>query len=32
MESDNQVAMPYLQSLGAPVVALTIAAKNGEYR
>jgi hypothetical protein len=32
VESDSQVAMPYLQSIGVPVVALTVAAKNGEYR
>jgi hypothetical protein len=32
VESDTQVAMPYLQCIGAPVVSLSISSKNGDFR
>ena len=32
VESDVQVAMPYLQSIGAPVVSLSVSCKNREFR
>ena len=31
VESDIQVAMPYLQCIGAPAVSLSITAKNGQF-
>jgi len=32
VESDNQVAMPYLQSIGAPVVSLSVSFKDGGFK
>ena len=32
VESDTQVAMPYLQCIGAPLVGLSVSCKNGDFR
>ena len=32
MEGDEQVAMPYLQSIGAPVVSLSVSRRKGQFR
>jgi hypothetical protein len=32
VESDVQVAMPYLQSIGSPVVSLSVACKSGAFK
>ena len=32
LEGDEQVAMPYLQSIGPPVVSLSVSCKKGQCR
>jgi hypothetical protein len=32
VEGDEQVAMPYLQSIGAPVVSLSVSCKKDQFR
>jgi len=32
IEGDDQAAMPYLQTIGAPVVSLSVSCKNGQFR
>lgn len=32
VESDMQVAMPYLQCIGAPAVSLSITSKNRQFK
>lgn len=32
VENDEQVAMPYLQTIGAPVVSLSVSCKKNQFR